>query len=76
MAKNRPCSCKLKSTLKLTKIAAAALLAKLGLAEEESILTGAVMIDNGHFETDKTNAPDELLKDGFKSLILTVGGED
>ena len=75
MAKKRFSHCKLKSSLKLTKIVAA-LLAKLSLAEEESILTGATMIDNGHFDSSYTPAPDEFLKDGFKHLLMTVGGND
>ena len=40
----------------------------VGKAEEESVLIGASVVNNGKFHAI-TPAPDELIGDGFKSLI-------
>ena len=50
----------------------AVMLCKLALGEEESILTGASVIDYGKFY-QYTPAPSEFIGDGFKSYIESDG---
>ena len=41
----------------------------MGLTEEESILSGARVMDYGKFNAVFTPDPNEFIGDGFKSLI-------
>ena len=63
------------SCMKLGKVFAA-LLIQVGSAEEESILTDAIVVDNGHFRTSHTPTPDDFISEGFKRLITTNDGHD
>ena len=44
--------------------------------EEESVLNGATVLDYGQFDYSYTPDPNELIGDGFKSLILCNSSND
>lgn len=45
----------------------------LAKAEEESILAGASVVDEGIFDASETPQPGALIGENFKSLIMTDG---
>ena len=47
----------------------ASMLLSFGKCEEESILTGASVIDYGRFDSSYTIDPSEILGNGFKSYL-------
>ena len=61
MAPKKP----IRSWLRLSKVIAASLI-NLASSEEESILTGASVLDHGRFSSSNK---DEVIGDGFKSLV-------
>ena len=61
-----------KSWFKLSKTILA-MLFKLASSEEESVLSGATVIDYGQMKTDWTPDVNELIGPGFFSMIITEG---
>ena len=65
----RPTARKTFSMWRIGKVFASMLLS-FGKCEEESILTGASVIDYGRFDSSYTTDPSEILGNGFKGYLF------